>query len=124
MSFAFKSVTGVDLYIYGHNDTDKDGNPAGGYVHMGLRDVSNKPHVADIFWQDGPVNREAGEKPNGAMVEDVLMACQERLEFYQKSDYACAENSDAIGYIAAALIVMEKRREGRRSRGVEGKNEK
>ena len=34
MSFHFESLAGVKLGVYGHNEKDRDGNPAGGKVHI------------------------------------------------------------------------------------------
>ena len=134
MSFSFKSHanTGED-FVAGHNDT-KDGNPAGGYA-VGPKSpgfpmnglISEKAGAEQptfaIRWQDGPVNREAGEKPNGTFVEDVLDVCARRLEFYQDSPFACEENGEAHQAILHAINVLNRRRADRRDRGVEGKNE-
>ena len=45
-----------------------------------------------IWWQDGPIDREAGEEAHGAFVEDVLLGVINRMEFYQGSKFACEEN--------------------------------
>ena len=91
---------------------DKDGNPAGGTSYCtGM----------DIHWQDGPLGRGADRKePNGAFVEDVLIAAVHRLEFYQESKFASKENASAIAYIKDALRVLNDRTKDREARLVEG----
>lgn len=130
MSFSFKSHAQTDADVFGHNDT-KDGNPAGGYAascapgnDMGgvLHDPENPIHFA-VRWQDGPVNREAGEQPNGAFVEDVIDVCKRRLEFYQDSAFACPENAAAADALDEALGYLNERRKDRAERGVQGKHE-
>jgi len=97
------------------NNTDADGNPAGGWVFgTGL----------NIKWQAGPLGRPAGE-PNGAFVEDLLEAARQRLEFYQKAaggKFACRENAIAITKTEEALHWLYSRRMDRENRGVQGEN--
>ncbi len=93
------------------------GNPMGGSVEsVGL----------SINWQDGP-RREAlaGDlaEPNGAFVEDVIIAAKQRLEFFQEAGnkkFACRENALAITKLDEALHWLNHRTEDRRERGVEG----
>lgn len=94
------------------NNTDADGNPAGGWVGgKGL----------DITWQDGPLGVGADRKePNGAFVETVLSAVKQRLEFFQKSKFACDENEAAIGSIQLALGALARRTTKRQDQGIEG----
>ena len=124
MSFSFESLVGVKLSVFGHNNKDKDGNPAGGYVHVAHPSVMDKPNLASIYWQDGPVSREAGQAPNGAFVEDIIAACVERLSFYQKSPFNCPENAFAIEHLKSANQILLERRKDRQARQVEGKHEK
>ena len=116
MSFSFESKSGADVKraysIYGHNES-RDGNPAGGYAHDS--DSPERPDRFAIYWQDGPVNREAGEVRNGAFVEDVLQVCHERLKFYQDSPFACAENAEAMECVNRAIAALMCRREDRRA---------
>ena len=91
---------------------DKDGNPAGG--------VSSGRGFA-ISWQNGPLGRGNDRKePNGAFVEDVIAAALGRIEFYQKSKFACEENAEAIRHLKAALFTLDARTKDRENRGVEG----
>ena len=114
MEFSFKSLSDAGGYVYGKNNTDANGNPSGGRAEgMGI----------DITWQDGPVNRDNNEVPNGAFVEDVLLVCIQRLEFYQESKFACDSNLDALHFVHEAIRRLMERRDDRRKRGVEGKHE-
>ena len=134
MSFSFKSHAETGASVFGHNET-KDGNPAGGFAcspeMMKNRPASLSPMLDDpeypvhlaIRWQDGPVNRLAGEEPNGAFVEDVIDVCKRRLEFYQDSPFACEENAAAVDALDEALGYLLSRRKDRAERGVQGKHE-
>ena len=144
MSYSFDSHAGTGVNICGHDDVDEQGNPAGGYAvdtdadtNRGevFVDLNHNEETANIRgciktdrfrirWQDGPVNRARGDKPNGAFVEDVLEVCRLRLEHYESSKFACKENAEAIGFIEGAIAVLCARRRDRVSRGVQGKNEK
>ena len=144
MSFSFPSFAGTGTHVCGHNNKDADGNPTGGYAvdcdaesNRGELFVDlnyNKAEVpvrgtikTDRFrirWQDGPLNRERKERPNGAFVEDVLEVCKIRLQFYQKSPLAGTANAEAIEHIQHAIAWLTKRRDDRTARGVLGTNEK
>lgn len=74
-----------------------------------------------IAWQNGALKRgDTGVEPNGAFVEDIIAAAQQRLEFFQASRFACQENAHAIACLANALDVLDKRTKAREARGVEG----
>lgn len=86
---AFQATREQDLTC--KNDTDADGNPAGGHVTgVGL----------NIVWQAEP----RGDAPlRGAIVIDVLTAAVQRLLFYQASPYASKENAGAIAALEDAI---------------------
>jgi hypothetical protein len=94
------------------NKLGGDGIPTGGFVRgIGIA----------ITWQDGPLGRDAERKEqNGALVEDVLGACLDRLKYYQSSKFNCPENVLAISQIETALKWLQKRTEDRVKRLVEG----
>lgn len=111
----------------GFNGTDFDGNPAGGrYSGMGM----------SVTWQDGPremvptvVDRAPDGTPtmedkiepaNGAFVEDVIYAAIQRLQFYQRSQFAHEKNAEAIVHLEDALGCLNDRTKERKERGVEG----
>ena len=127
MSFSFETHAGVGQgWISGHNDSDADGNPAGGYV-TDEGAIPGSRHASftrfKINWQDGPLNREERDLRNGAFVEDVLRACQIRIDFYQHSRFECESNAKAREHIKLAIEALEGRTADRQERGVEGKNE-
>lgn len=97
------------------NHTDGQGRPAGGVVvGTGIT----------ISWQDGPLGRgEDRRAPNGAFVEDVLLAVHQRLEHYQTvagGRFACVENERAMEHIRSALAHLDGRTRDRERREVEG----
>ena len=126
MSFSFQSLADEKKpsqhWISGHNNTDKDDNPAGGYA-IDYSDSEKGYERFRINWQDGPLNRDAGETANGAFVEDVLEVCRIRLEFYEESRFACPENAEAIMCIKTAVMALMDRRRKREEQNVLGKNE-
>ena len=96
--------------------SDKDGNPAGG--------VSSGRGFA-ISWQNGPLGRGDDRKePNGAFVEDVIAAVIGRIEFYQKSKFACTENEEALEALSKAAYALDARTKNREKRRVEGTHKK
>ena len=101
------------------NHVDREGRPLGGSVNgAGL----------DIAWQSGPTRKVKQDGTvyyarQGAFVEDVLIAARTRLEFYQRSEFACEANEKAIANIDAALDALDARRVDRVERGVYGVNE-
>ena len=94
------------------NDNDENGNPAGGFAGgVGFY----------IEWQDGPLAVDGVRKePNGAFVETVIAAAKQRIEYYQKSRFACDENEKAIMYLGLALNELNARTQRRISAGIEG----
>lgn len=92
--------------------TDDEGNPAGGTTYGAGFTIS---------WQNGPLGRgEDRKEPNGAFVESVIAAAIDRLEFYQRSKFACDYNAQALFHLRSALALMNARTRDREKRGVEG----
>lgn len=113
---------------------DLEGRPAGGNTYgTGFA----------ISWQNGPLgactcptdNVEIAhaarngvhlrglcerKQPNGAFVEDVIAAAKDRIECYQRSDFANEYNAEAIVHLEAALRILNARTAAREARGVEG----
>lgn len=85
--------------------TDDAGNPTGGMSH------GEGFHIA---WQNGV------QEPNGAIIEDILAVCKDRLEYFQRSRFACTENDQAITYISDALSRLYSRTARRKDAGTEG----
>ena len=74
-----------------------------------------------IDWQDGPL-KDRGEQ-SGAFVEDVMLACIERLQSFQSTKFRCRENACAITHLQEAHMWLRERMRDRQERGVEGKME-
>ncbi|MBC8184929.1 hypothetical protein H8E88_27875 [candidate division KSB1 bacterium] len=75
--------------------------------------------VGQVSFQNGPV-KEFGI--NGCHQEDLVAIVLDRLQSFQKSDYACRENALAITKLEEAMHWLNHRTAGRVSRGVEGTN--
>lgn len=104
------------------NDIDNAG-PIAGTVTGGFVDGTG----LQIRWQNGPLI-EGGllgepDAPNGAFVEDVVMAAMQRLQVYQKGPHTCAENKKAISKLQQALVLLDQRSQRRTKEGVEGTHE-
>ena len=82
-----------------------------------VRRVEDDALVCSIHFQEGPV-LECGS--NGVANEDLINMVVERLECFQKSEFACRENEIAITKLEEALLWLRKRTEARVQRGVEG----
>ena len=95
-----------------HHWNDSDGNPAGG--------CSTGTGFC-VSWQNGPLGRGGERKePNGDLVEDLIWAAKDRLEFYQADRFNCQENSRAIMHLTDALVALNGRTADREARQVEG----
>ena len=91
---------------------DPDGNPAGG--------ISEGTGFT-ISWQNSPLGKGAERRaPNGAFVENVIRAVRGRLQFYQRSEFECAENTLAISHLELALAALDQRTVRREKAGVGG----
>jgi len=95
-----------------HQWSDASGHPAGGCTTgTGFT----------ISWQNGPLGRDAERvAPNGAFVEDVIAAAADRIEFYERSRFACSANAAALKYLGMALAALASRTKDRESREVDG----
>lgn len=102
--------------VTARNHVDAAGNPAGGYAHgVGMC----------ISFQDGPRGKgpDGSLGPaNGAFVEDLLVAAQQRLAFFQESKFAHGANAEAIRHIHYAIEALHSRTKERESRGVLGQH--
>jgi hypothetical protein len=102
----------VNQEIITVNHTDENGNPTGGHViATGI----------NIRWQNGPI-LDKGDQ-NGAFVEGVIKAAEDRILFYQQGKFACPENADALDHLHKALECLNMRTTRRTREGVEGKHE-
>jgi hypothetical protein len=98
--------------ITSNNFLDSNGKPAGGTTFG---------NGFAIGWQNGPLGSGDGRiEPNGAFVEDVIAAAEDRLQFYQNNGFACDENAKAIGFLKDALGWLDSRTKRGVAAGVEG----
>ncbi len=91
---------------------DANGNPAGGNTFgTGFA----------IAWQNGPLGRGTDRRdPNGAFVEGIISAAIDRIEYYERSKFACQSNKDALNDLRNALFHLNQRTQDREQRKVEG----
>ena len=82
-----------------------------------VRRVEDDKLVCAIHFQEGPI-KECGV--NGVNNEDLINMVIERLEHFQRSEFACRENAIAITKLEEALLWLRKRTMAREQRGVEG----
>lgn len=108
-------VVGFKDLVGKYNVDPKTGVGTGGYT---------KGRGIYIAWQDGP--RGTGEdrvEPNGATLEDVILAVRHRLEFLNKAGKGrmeCEENRIALANLQNCLKAMNDRTRNRVTREVEG----
>lgn len=74
--------------------------------------------AGEIYFQDGAI-QDVGV--NGCQISDLIQICLHRLQGFQAGAFACRENALAITKLEEALMWLEKRRQDRIERGVEGK---
>lgn len=79
--------------------------------------TENDEELLTIHFQEGPI-KECGV--NGVCNEDLLNMVLCRLEYFQKSEFKCDENANAIIYLKSALYELRQRTNKREKRGVEG----
>lgn len=95
---------------------DANGNPAGG---------STFGNGFAISWQNGPLGRGPQRKePNGAFVEDIILAALDRIAYYQSSPFHSAYNARAMVALRTALDELHARTADREQRTVEGTHQK
>lgn len=98
--------------ITGHNFAS---NPS----FNGERDDAGAGDV--ILFQNGPINEHG---VNGVTQEVLLAIIIDRLESFQKGQFACRENAIALTHLETAKLWLFKRTLDRMSRGVEGTHAK
>ena len=85
--------------------------------HFVVKKSDNEEILGKVDFQVGPV-KEVGV--NGVANEDLLLMVVSRLEGFQKSEYRCIENQEAINSILDAVSSLRSRTQSRIDRGVEG----
>ncbi len=102
---------------------------AGGACHQYevVKVPSNGPEMEErkifskVSFQNGPI-KENGV--NGCHQEDLIAIVIDRLQHFQKGEYACRENAVALTKLEEALMWLRKRTQDREDRGVEGTSQK
>jgi hypothetical protein len=94
---------------------DEKGEPADYLVKWYEADESGVE--VELPFQHGPI-KEVGV--NGLTNEVLLAIVVDRLEFFQRGQFACEENADALGYVKLAGEALEARTKRRTDQGVEG----
>lgn len=72
-----------------------------------------------MTYHQGEVNKISDV--NGITNELLLAIVIDRLETFQRGEYACPENEHALGNLRFALDHLRRRTKEREARGVEGK---
>lgn len=85
--------------------------------HFNVETAEGNYHLCHVDFQEGPI-KEVGV--NGVANEDLLLMVLCRLEAFQKSEYRCQENDDAIVAITEAVNALRRRTTYREIREVEG----
>lgn len=75
----------------------------------------------DLKFQDGPIG-EVGT--NGITHEALLAVLIDRLQSFQRGEYACRENAIALTHLEDAMHWLQHRTRARVSRGIEGTHAK
>lgn len=83
--------------------------------------VHNRHHDVLIQFQNGPI-AEVGT--NGVTHEALLAVLIDRLQGFQKGQYACRENAIALTKLEEAMHWLHHRTRERVARGVEGTHAK
>ncbi|MBQ7227748.1 MAG: ABC transporter ATPase [Clostridia bacterium] len=87
----------------------------------GASDTVASP-LLDIQFQCGARNEEGSI--SGVLDQDLLEIVRNRLQCFQKGEYATRENACALTHIEEALMWMAKRSNDRAERGVLGTMQK
>ena len=112
--------------IQKHNNLNEifrkgDIGPGGAYHHYvvyhGL-DIDRDETKTEIKFQKGPRNVE--DSIGGVLDSDLLEIVRDRLQHFQKGEFATRENACALTHIEEALMWMNKRVEDRAERKVLG----
>lgn len=100
-------------HLYMIEGFDSAGNASDPFVE---RHGASAKH-ATILFQNGPIG-DAGV--NGITQEVLLAIIIDRLESFQRGQFACRENAIALTHLETAKLWLFKRTLDRMARGVEG----
>lgn len=91
-----------------------------GLVNMENAKFPSSYFLGTISFQRGPI-KVAGV--NGFQHEELVAIIIDRLQFFQSEKLSCEENEQALKLLQEALTWMEKRKQNRIARNVEGTSE-
>ena len=95
----------------------------GGACHLYIVISKESKQILDVItFQNGPINEVGGV--NGGFQEDLMAIIRDRLEHFQKGDYACRDNAVALTKLEESIMWLNKRTAERERRGVEGTHTK
>lgn len=103
--------------VYHEDSEQMKYNAPHSFIVWTADDGKRTKELANIHFQEGPI-KECGV--NGVCNEDLISMVICRLEHFQKSEFACRENSLAITKLEEAMLWLRKRTMGREQRGIEG----
>jgi len=87
-------------------------------TEKGWPQVHGEKSSVEFVIQSGPI-KEFGV--NGCQIDDVIAWAKEKIEGFNQA-YPCRENSLVITKLDEALLWLQKRKQDREKRNVEGKN--
>lgn len=85
--------------------------------HFKVVNVEDDTTVGRVDFQEGPI-KEVGI--NGVNNEDLILMVVCCLESFQKSEYACNENAEALEHLYGAIDALRSRTNRRAAAGIEG----
>lgn len=83
--------------------------------------VTSPEYFTDLIFQNGPIAKVG---VNGITNEALLAIVVDRLQGFQRGEFACRENAVAITKLEEAQMWLNKRTVERMQRGVEGTHQK
>lgn len=99
-----------------------DSPGSGGACHEYRVVTSGFPGIVElcrVSFQNGPIKEGYA---NGVQNEDLLAIVIDRLQHFQKGQFACGENASALLKLQEALHWLDHRTADRKKRGVEGRS--
>lgn len=102
-----------DIYV---DDVAGPGN--GRHSYMIVKKDKPEEVLLEIQYQCGA--RKDENSVSGILDQDLLEIVRNRLQYFQKGEYATRENACALTHIEEALMWMAKRSNDRAERGVLG----
>lgn len=118
---AYKKINGKteimeDESSEGYTEIHFDENTFAAPHHYMIKD-KNGNVLSAVNFQEGALKTT---NINGIFIEDLIKICLHRLISFQESKYSCEENRLAIDNLIKILVLLNKRKQNRKERGVLG----